>query len=223
ATKKPVLELHRLLNAMAVHNYEPLGPLARLLMERSGGGTGDIESRNRLVSYVARFVQGIPFQSSRAGEQLQGPLRTLLYRLGDQRSQTLLLALLLEHCGIEAGLMLAPRTGELRAAAAIPPVLVADETSTFDEGASADQDTVAHLRTWLDASTHRTPRVVWGELPARPGSGRGTLSLMVAVDTDHYAELGAASIQKPSQWVFLPLSAAWARLGLARADEEGSV
>jgi hypothetical protein len=220
ATNKPVQELHRLLNAVAVHSYEPLGPLARLLMERSGGGTGDQTARHRLVAYISRFVQGIPFQSAPSKKEVQGPLRTLLYRLGDQRSQTLLLALLLKHCGIEAGLMLRPEAGELRAAAATVPAIVADETTSFDDQEPSTQETVERLRTWLDESTERASSVVWGELPARPGSGLGTLELLTAIDTDHYAGLGQPSIPEPNKWVFLPLSAAWVRLGIDKTDEE---
>lgn len=198
----------RLLCAVAAHSWEPLGPLARLLAERSDAETTSEEGRFAMARFFADFVQGIPFASNREPNRVRGPIHTLLYRIGNQPSQTLLLAILLKHLGIDAGLFYHPKTGQMRCAAALPQP-------------TADNLTQAALA-WRERFGSSEKRLLWAEFEAQPGATTKLPRVFVPISTDRHKALGVAEVDKPEEWVFLPLAAAWLRVGADDVQVEGA-
>ncbi len=212
-----VLAFHRLVCAVACDSYPALGPLAELLAEHSRGATDTDEARFELARYLADFVQGIPFASNREPDTFFGPIHTLLYRLGNQQSQTLLLALMLRHVGIDAGMFLHPKTGRMLCAAALPET----PNSGSDAAAGADELMAEAMVAWRERFGRVDQRLIWGELPPQPGATSKRLQVFVPIATDRHEALGVAQVDRPAEWVFLPLSAAWVRLGVERLQNPG--
>ncbi len=113
---------HSFASAVAAHTWPALEPLAHKLREECGAG-GAVD-RYRLATYLSRFVQGIPYSLPAALRRgLRPPISTLLFRRGDCDSKSLLLAILLKHCGIDAGLFVSFAERHALAAAAVPEPL----------------------------------------------------------------------------------------------------
>lgn len=120
---------HALVSAVAAHQRPMLGPLARKLRQESPGDDPDT-----LATWLARCVQGIPYSLPLALRHgLRPPVSTLLFRRGDCDSKSLLLALLLEGCGLDAGLFVSFDEGHALAAVALP----APSTETPADGEPA--------------------------------------------------------------------------------------
>ncbi|HTG35091.1 MAG TPA: hypothetical protein VLB76_19415 [Thermoanaerobaculia bacterium] len=172
----------------------PLIPLASLLRERSGAAdVSDFQVRLDLVRYLTAFVQAIPaFAGGEPGTFFRAPVDTLLGRLGDERSKSLLLALLLRSCGIEAGVFLDPAGNAALVAAGLPE----------PAGDSGDQD-LRQLEAWAAAAS--LPRLpgLWAVQPSTANNSVHCLLVPVSVTT---GEVGTVHIERPENWVFLPLS-----------------
>jgi hypothetical protein len=211
------IAFQKLAVAVACDSFAPLAPLAELLANESGAvsdtgaGPDTDEERHKLTRFIADFVQGIPFASNRAPNTFEGPIQTLLYRLGNQQSQTLLLALLLKHAGVDAGLFLHPATGKMLSAAALPAA------SRRETGGESGEQMAA----WRERFGRADRALMWGELPPRPGAPADKLQVFVPIVTDKHEALAVAPVDKPEQWVFLPLAAAWLRLGVDGVGVEG--
>ncbi|QDG52609.1 DEAD/DEAH box helicase [Persicimonas caeni] len=202
-----VIAYQKLALAVACDNYAALGPLADLLAQESDADLTTPEGRLTLTRFVTDFVQGIPFASKRQPHAFEGPIRTLLYRLGNQESQTLLLALLLKHAGVDSGLFWHPETGRMMTAAALP------KASTVETG--------EQMLTWRERFGRDDRRLIWGELEPQPGSGGQYPRVYLPIATDKHEEIAGALVEKPEQWVFLPLAAAWLRLGIEQTEIPG--
>ncbi len=186
--------LHLQAMAAAAQAAAPIRPLASLLRERSGApDVGNAQGRLELTRYLAAFAQAIP-SSSRQGQGLPfpSPVGTLLRRLGDERAKSLLLALLLRSCGIEAGVFLDPGGSAALAAVALPE----------PAGNSGDQ-ALPHLEAW--AAVAALPRLpsLWAVLPETGTGSAHPLLVPVSVAT---GEVGTIRIERPEDWVLLPLS-----------------
>lgn len=216
--KQPAtLALQKLANAVVCDNYTMLAPLADLLARRSGVAleTTDDEGlrRHRLARFLADFVQGIPFAPEDDPDTLFGPVHTLLYRLGNQESQSLLLAILLRHVGIDSGLFLHPESQTIYCAAALP-------VDPSDAGVAK----------WRARFGRPDQRFIWAELEPLPGSTDATKRAFVPISTDSFAPLASlegvsaeslsAEQEDQGKWVFLPLAAAWLRLGVEKRDTQ---
>src|SRR6185436_3979877 len=112
---------HALAWSMAVEGRAALGPLTELLEERLANVAAEgEESRLELLELLSHFVQSIPYSVPAAlAGGLRPPVSTLLYRLGDCDSKSLLLALLAQRAGIPAGLFVSFTDGHALAAAAV--------------------------------------------------------------------------------------------------------
>ncbi len=177
--------------SMAAHGREAVTPLARTL----AGQGADEAARGRLevLADLAGFVQGIPY--SVPGALLAGlrpPVSTLLYRLGDCDSKSLLLALLAYQCGIPAGLFLSFQEGHALAAVAAP-----------DPAAAAEGSALERLTAWSAAAGLPEPPAIWGQLAAKPGDA--TTFLYVPVETTARVPIGWSRVARPRTWIFLPL------------------
>lgn len=206
------LAFQKLAAAVVCDNFAMLAPLAELLAERSGvSAQSDDEElrRYQLARFLADFVQGIPFAPEEDPKKIFGPVHTLLYRLGNMESQSLLLAILLRQVGIDSGLFLHPESGSIYCAAALP--------------ADPSADAIARWRTRF-ADPER--RFIWAELEPQPGSTGEATQAFVPIATDVYAPLASidnvpAGEGEQGKWVFVPLAAAWLRLGvISRAIQE---
>jgi hypothetical protein len=193
------------LGGLAMHEYEAMGPLAILLKERSGADPATVAGRYALIRYVSRFVQGIPStQVTPAGMPARSPVFVLLERLGDARGKALLLAMLLRHCGLETGLFWSQAAQQALCAV----------------GAwRAEGEGVEGVRAWQRMVRLEEDEALWAELEVRPGDTRGERQLMVPVDPMRQVAPGVAHVADARKWVFLPLGAAWFKLGVY---EEGA-
>jgi hypothetical protein len=201
------IAVQKLALAVACDSFAALGPLAELLAKNSDATTDTDRGRLKLTRFVADFVQGIPFASNREPKTFEGPLHTLLYRLGNQQSQTLLLALLLKHVGVDSGLFMHPKTGQMMCAAALPEA----------EGSETADQMVA----WREQFGRSDRRLLWGELDPQPGSTTKMHRVYVPIATDTHVDLASTPVDKPEQWVFLPMAAAWLRLGIENTEIPG--
>lgn len=188
-----------LVASTAIMGWASLQPLADLLRERAleslPADVGPLEKREAIQRYVARFVQGIPNVALAPSARLQPPLHALLHRVGESDTQSLLLALLLKHCGIEAGLFVS--LAEKRVLAAM---------SVGHAGGIED---------WRRAHPEQADRLVmWAEMPARPASEQRSATTYVPVETESYQRVGMVHTAMPEQWVFVPLHHAWERMGV---------
>ncbi|MEM8961346.1 MAG: hypothetical protein AAGD38_07715 [Acidobacteriota bacterium] len=220
-----ILQYHHYCVALATHLEPALRPLAVKLREEAGrsGATSPTE----IATYVARFVQGIPYSLPLAMQRgLRPPISTLLYRRGDCDSKSLLLAILLQHCDIPSGLFVSFEESHAVAAAAAPPPLelathnVAvhrDEEGRFatEEDAAGPPERYArgkeaaramrrHLETWAEQPRARFP-LVWSDLPAHPRHEGEQARVLVPIEATAYSPVGATHFEQPSSWTFLPL------------------
>jgi hypothetical protein len=187
--------------SIAHHGHAPLAPLAEVLR----AGAPPEGGRRALATTLARFVQDIPYSlpaALRGG--LRPPVSTLLYRLGDCDSKSLLLALLAWHCGLPAGLFLSFTDGHALAAVALPDPLPAPSDPPAPAGAEqpAESPARAHLTAWSAAAGLPAPPALWGEL-ALPGEGG--VQMFVPVESTADLPVGFARVEHPRTWVFLPL------------------
>ena len=195
--------------------FPALRPLARFLVERT---LAEEERGDRVRTAIAlvRFVQGIPFSLPSA---LSGGLRpavsTLLYRLGDCDSKSLVLALLAQHCGIPSGLFISFAEGHAVAALAVPDLFIGPEPSaapappsaedgdrTPDDRAVEEDPVATHLFAWLSTRGLEMP-TLWGTMPTEPG--KEGLEIYLPVESTAYLPLGRVPIRDPKRWLFLPL------------------
>jgi hypothetical protein len=197
---QPVRALQAQLGALAMHEYAALAPLAILLRDRSEADAATVEGRHALIRYVSRFVQGIPStQVVPAALPARSPVFVLLERLGDARGKSLLLAMLLRHCGLEAGIFWSE----------------AEQDALCGVGAwRLEGDGAEAIRTWQSQVRLEEDEALWAEQPARPGDEAGEALLMVPVDPMRQAPPGSARVVDAKKWVFLPLGAAWFKLGV---------
>ncbi|MBA2664622.1 MAG: DEAD/DEAH box helicase family protein [Bradymonadaceae bacterium] len=181
--------------ATAIASWPALGPLADLLRERgleSALGAGEHEA---IEAYIARFVQGIPNAALVASARLRAPIHTLLYRIGESDSQSLLLAMLLKHSGIDAGLFVSMRERRVLTAAAI--------------------DAPKGIEAWREAHPKLAESLLmWSDLPARPGATNPVDRLYVPIETVQYQRVATIQTAFPQSWVFVPLNLAWERIGI---------
>lgn len=123
---------HRLW-ALAGDARDTLAPLATRLREawdeHPGAAAGSQPGPAGLVDFLRAFVLGIPAGSRPEVPGAAGapgpPVETLLRREGQPLDKALLLAVLLERCGIPAGVFVSLSEG--RAAAAVPEAGAADD------------------------------------------------------------------------------------------------
>lgn len=182
-------------------SWFPLRRLARAVAGHGSGGgepaPGDGELRpggpcDRLI----RFVQGIPLTADDPPSGgVRSPVATLLARGGDEPAKALLLALLLRSRGVPAGVFLSAERRRALAAVVLP--------EAAGTGATA-------LREWCGRRGLQGPPPLWAEAPAggppeEPGSAGGAPRLFVPVPVDRYGPVGAAAVEDPQQWAFLPL------------------
>ncbi|MFU8804173.1 MAG: hypothetical protein ACNA8W_10220, partial [Bradymonadaceae bacterium] len=190
--------------AMAIAQWAMIGPLADLfLREYELEELGKTDDKEQLANYLGRFVQGIPNSGSAMSLEPRSPVHTLLYRLGTSDAQSLLLAILLRHCGIDSGLFFCPAEKRVLAAAAINPA--------------------GGVEAWAKRTSSSDPGLVfWAESPGRPGLDETNEGLFVPVDPMQYRPLGRVITSEPEGWVFLPLGHAWERVAgsLEASDEE---
>jgi hypothetical protein len=183
-------ELHAQAVALSLSASPVLKPLAGALLEHAGGMAlpGDL----RTAQALAAFVQGIPFSVARAvRSEIRPPVSTLLYRLGDGRAKSLLLAVLLRRAGIDTGLFHS----------------FADEDRTFaaialPEPVPSGGDVPRHLESWSRAAGLPAAPLLWAELPGR--SGEGT-KIFVPISARTYADPWIGQVGRPETWAFLPL------------------
>jgi len=196
-----VLGFQALAVALARHAWEPLEPLAHTLMERCGArAEASPAERMRLAQFCARFVQGIPYSVPAAlASGLRPPVATLLYRLGDCDSKSLLLAVLLQHCGIDAGLMIS--VPDRHAVAAAVVALPEDVEASLSPAPAYKA-----LTAWAAKRGLAAPPRAWAALPpgndAEPGAKP---SLYVPLETTSYEDVGQVRLPRPETWVFVPL------------------
>ena len=214
--KQPMLDHHLFASAIAAHDFEALKPLALLLQERSWTDAESVKGRYELVDYVTRFVQGIPSGAlSEPRHSARPPVQTLLHRLGDADSKSLVLAILLRHCGFDTGLFVSlEEKGAMCAVAMVE--------GAADEEGDAEQ-ILENIQQWRQQVGLKGDEVMWGELPARPGDEESELMLYVPVDTMRELVPGQFRVQQPQTWAFLPLAPVWFKLGVyeEEAEEQG--
>jgi hypothetical protein len=206
AMSEPAIQYHKLMSAIAMHDFEALEPLARLLMERSWTDPGTPEGQHALIDYVTRFVQGFP---SSAPSQPRGgarpPVHTLLQREGDMDSKSLMLAMLLRHCGLDTGLFVSLDPPRAMAAVAM---------AQGGDGEGDPEQVREAVTAWRDVASVHGEQVLFAELPGRPGGPEVALNLYFPVDTMRDLSPGVSRVEKPSDWVFMPLAAAWLQSGV---------
>lgn len=211
---------HPLAEAIAAFSEDALGVLAETLRGASGAGPGDAAGRLALLRYLAGFVQGIPYSiPSALRDGLRPPVSTLLYRLGDCDSKSLLLALLARSCGVDAGLFVSFAEGH--ALAAVSAVVAPDAWS--GSGESSERPIPQSLMDWCALAGVPGPPRLWAEMPESTESGAG-VRIYVPVESTVYSPLGRAPVSQPRTWAFLPLTVAPLGLpsegaGVERKDE----
>ncbi len=209
---QPMIDHHLFVAAVAAFDYEAVGPLAALLLERSQADPTTPEGRYALICYVAKFIQGIPGTGMHEPRGGHTPVSTLLHRLGDADSKSLLMAMLMRHCGVDAGLFVSLE--QERAMAAV---------AAFDTGSLdlADADaSMERLTEWREQVGLVHDDMMWAEMPGRPGGPEANVEVFIPVDTMRLTRPGIANLPHPERWVFLPLSAVWFRLGLEEDAQE---
>ena len=182
-------------SALALQAAVPLAPLAQLLRRHVGGPAGeDIPGRLVLTRHLAAFVRAIQHSShGGAASAFRSPVETLLRRVGDERAKSLLLAVLLRSCGIEAGLFVGPEGRGMRTAAALPEPSGSREPGVI----------LRHLEAWRTAAGLSALPVFWIELaPSKQRLGR--LYVPVSAVTGN-VEIGP--LESRNAWAFLPLPA----------------
>lgn len=196
-------DYHSFASAIAAHTWPAMRPLAEVLRERADVVGEDAGARYELASFVSSFVQGIRYSvpsALRGG--LRPPINTLLYKIGDCDSKSLLLALLLKHCGIEAGLFVSMAEGHAVAAVAAPPPV---------DGVPA-RDGRPVLETWAAEVGLSDPPTIWAHLPETASSS--SRNIYVPVESTARLQVGFFGPREPASWVFLPMTALWVRLHL---------
>jgi hypothetical protein len=195
---------HGFAAAVAAHGWSSLGVLADTLRRCSDAVLDGQAGRLELLRFLSAFVQGIPFSIPDAvGGGLRPPVSTLLYRLGDCDSKSLLLALLAQHCGIDAGLFVSfPDRHAMAAVAGPDPAPARGESD----------DVSPHLAAWSALAGLSGPPTLWAEMPVSPEPG-APVQVYVPVESTGYFPLGAVHVDHPHTWAFLPLTTA--RLGLS--------
>jgi hypothetical protein len=210
---QPMRDHQLFASAITAHDFEALEPLALLLQERSWTDTSTLKGRYDLVDYITRFVQGIP--STGLTEPRLGarpPVHTLLHRIGDADSKSLVLAILLRHCGFDTGLFVSLEGKGAMCAVAL-----------VEGGAGEEGDpevTIANLQQWREAVGLKGEDLLWGELPSRPGGPEAPLQLYLPVDPMRDLAPGQFRIEKPDQWAFMPLAPVWFKVGVYEKLEE---
>ena len=208
----PLQDYQLLIGAVAALDFKPLKPLAYLLRSRSGAHIDTVEGRYALIHYLAKFVQGIP---STAPTQPRGagrtPVHTLLHRLGDCDSKSLILAILLRHCGVNSGLFVS-----LEGRSALCAVAALEGSADKGGDAARAQQSVA---AWREMMGLEQESLIWADLPQRPGGPKGPIELYVPVDPMSHQRPGLARLDQPQQWAFVPLAPVWFRIG-AEQDED---
>lgn len=243
---------HAFVTAIAAHSWPTLAPLAQALRntwwdqwndERAGGtpDMGDPTQRNGLATYLARFVQGIPFSVPTATRlDLRPPVSTLIYRLGDCDSKSLLLALLLKHCRVEAGLFISFDEGHAMCAASLPDGVIVTPPSTSEhfrdeqgkftteENAAKPAPEVHHhdkaaaiqiqsaVAKWRRDRKLDDAIPLWAAQPQDP-SLPVSQELYVPIESTAPWDPGRSAATQLDSWVFLPLSAIWMRFETERS------
>lgn len=211
--QQPLLDHQRLVGAIAAHDFKALKPLAYLLREHSGAQVDTLEGRYALIHYITKFVQGIPSTTPtepRAGGRT--PVHTLLHRLGDCDSKSLILAILLRHCGLDTGLFVSLEGRDAMCA-------VAALDGGKGQGGDVERAKQSILA-WRVMMGLDQEELIWAELPARPGGPQQPLQLFIPVDPMTHHRPGVARIDDAQQWAFVPLSAIWFRIGADQDDDE---
>jgi hypothetical protein len=206
-----IANYHPLAEAIAADSEDLLCVLADTLKRASGADPGDAAGRLALLRYLSGFVQGIPYSIPNAlRDGLRPPVSTLLYRLGDCDSKSLLLALLARSCGVDAGLFVSFPEGHALAAVAAP------DPWSGAGGDGSERPIPPSLVDWCGlAGLSGLPRL-WAEMPESSDSG-AAVRIYVPVESTVYSPLGRAPVGLPRTWAFLPFTVA--PLGL---PEEGS-
>ncbi|MFH1465184.1 MAG: DEAD/DEAH box helicase family protein [Pseudomonadota bacterium] len=204
---------HPFASAVGAHSWPATKPLADLLLLRAACGIEGTRDRYAVATYLSRFVQGIPYSvpaALRGG--LRPPVNTLLYRLGDCDSKSLLLALLLKHIGLEAGLFVSVEEKHAIAAVAAPPPLEGDAAAlTGDARAEAVAE---YVRAWAEEVGLGQPPALWADMPTTPSRPIVERQVYIPVESTACMPVGEVHIADPKNWIFLPLTAIWIRLGV---------
>lgn len=201
--------------AYAVASYDcnavaPLaGTLARLAGTTPDAASLDLATRHRLATALARFVQGIRYAvPDKLRGQLRPPVSTLVYRVGDCDSRSVLLALMLRHCGMDSGLFVSGAESHAICAAAVPESIAADSDPAAIQAAVA---------AWAESVGIEMPRV-WAAQPESTEPG-APLVLYVPIECTGYFKVGHVPIKEPASWVFLPFSAVRKQVGLTESAD----
>lgn len=201
---------HPFAAAVAAHGQPSLQVLAETLQQKCGASPATETGRLELLRFLSSFVQGIPFSIPDAvGGGLRPPVSTLLYRLGDCDSKSLLLALLAQSCGIDAGLFVSFPDRHAMAAVAAPE----------PGGAGEEGKVPPALAAWSSLAGLPVPPPLWAEMPAAPAA-EAPVRIYVPIESTVYSPVGRAHVGQPGTWVFLPLTLV--RMGLP-ADGPASV
>lgn len=192
---------HPLAEAIAAHSEDALRVLADTLKRASGADPGDAQGRLALLRYLSGFVQGIPYSIPGAlRDGLRPPVSTLLYRLGDCDSKSLLLALLARSCGVDAGLFVSFPERHALAGVAAPD-------TWSGAGEASERPIPPSLLDWCGlAGLPGTPRL-WAEMPESTEPGAG-VRIYVPIESTVYSAVGRAPAALPRTWAFLPLTVA---------------
>jgi hypothetical protein len=198
-----IASYHPLAEAIAAYSEDILCVLAGTLKRASGGaGPGDAAGRLALLRYLSGFVQGIPYSIPDAlRDGLRPPVSTLLYRLGDCDSKSLLLALLARSCGVDAGLFVSFPEGHALAAVAAP------DSWSGAGGESSERPIPPPLLDWCGLAGLSGPPRLWAEMPESTDSGSG-VRIYVPIESTVYFPVGHAPVALPRTWAFLPLTVA---------------
>ncbi len=197
-----IANYHPLTEAIAAYSEDILRVLADTLKRASGADPRDATGRLTLLRYLSGFVQGIPYSiPSALRDGLRPPVSTLLYRLGDCDSKSLLLALLARSCGLDAGLFVSFAEGHALAAVAAP------DSWSGSGGESSGRPIPPPLLDWCGLAGLPGPPRLWAEMPESTDSGAGA-RIYVPVESTVYFPVGRAPVAAPRTWAFLPLTVA---------------
>jgi hypothetical protein len=197
-----IANYHPLAEAIAADSEDVLSVLADTLRRASGADPGDAAGRLVLLRYLSGFVQGIPYSiPSALRDGLRPPVSTLLYRLGDCDSKSLLLALLARSCGVDAGLFVSFPEGHAMTAVAAPD----SWGGAGNEG--SERPIPPSLLDWCVLAGLPGPPRLWAEMPESADSGSG-VRIYVPIESTVYSPVGRAPMGLPRTWAFLPLTVA---------------
>ena len=197
-----------LANALVLHDYHTLGPLASMLRERSQVDPSSPLGRMALIDYVSRFVQGIP-STAVGAERLvsKPPVYALLHRLADEDSKSVILSVLLAHSGVDAGIFVSLEQGRAIGGIAL-----------FD---GSQSDAAGRIQQLYTSASRKPPEpVVWAQAMVSSKTAEPRQRIFLPVEVTGTFRPGFVSFESADSWAFIPLSPAWQRVREEREEEK---